>query len=42
MFVSAFPLGPDQVLLRGAMLKNTKWIFGKTMIHTVDTVLINI
>uniref|UniRef100_T1JKU3 Phospholipid-transporting ATPase n=1 Tax=Strigamia maritima TaxID=126957 RepID=T1JKU3_STRMM len=24
----AFPLGPDQVLLRGAKLKNTTWIFG--------------
>ena len=36
VFVRAFPLGPDQVLLRGAMLKNTKWIFGKT----VDTALI--
>ena len=35
VFVRAFPLGPDQVLLRGAMLKNTKWIFGKT-IHTID------
>lgn len=22
------PLGPDQVLLRGAMLRNTSWIFG--------------
>lgn len=24
----AQPLGPDQVLLRGAMLRNTSWIFG--------------
>nr|XP_019918067.2 probable phospholipid-transporting ATPase IA isoform X5 [Crassostrea gigas] len=24
----AIPLGPDQLLLRGAMLRNTKWIFG--------------
>lgn len=24
----ALPLGPDQVLLRGAILKNTNWIFG--------------
>uniref|UniRef100_H2ZKH2 Phospholipid-transporting ATPase n=1 Tax=Ciona savignyi TaxID=51511 RepID=H2ZKH2_CIOSA len=22
------PLGPDQILLRGAMLRNTKWIYG--------------
>jgi len=24
----AYPVGPDQLLLRGAMLRNTKWIFG--------------
>ncbi|ORX91371.1 phospholipid-transporting ATPase [Basidiobolus meristosporus CBS 931.73] len=24
----AFPLNPDQVLLRGAQLRNTKWIYG--------------
>jgi phospholipid-transporting ATPase len=24
----ALPLGPDQLLLRGAMLRNTRWIFG--------------
>ncbi|XP_045203321.2 probable phospholipid-transporting ATPase IA isoform X3 [Mercenaria mercenaria] len=24
----AIPLGPDQLLLRGAMLRNTNWIFG--------------
>ncbi|XP_033606946.1 phospholipid-transporting ATPase IA isoform X9 [Cryptotermes secundus] len=24
----ALPLGPDQVLLRGAMLRNTSWVFG--------------
>jgi len=33
MFVCDFlcrtvPVGPDQLLLRGAMLKNTHWIFG--------------
>lgn len=28
---SALPLGPDQVLLRGAILKNTNWIFGKCL-----------
>jgi magnesium-transporting ATPase (P-type) len=22
------PLGPDRILLRGAMLRNTSWIFG--------------
>ncbi|XP_023932468.1 probable phospholipid-transporting ATPase IA isoform X1 [Lingula anatina] len=24
----AYPLGPDQLLLRGAVLRNTKWIYG--------------
>lgn len=24
----AVPLGPDQLLLRGAMLRNTSWVFG--------------
>lgn len=24
----ALPLGPDQLLLRGAMLRNTSWVFG--------------
>lgn len=24
----AVPLGPDQLLLRGARLKNTNWVFG--------------
>jgi len=24
----AVPLGPDQILLRGAMLRNTSWVFG--------------
>lgn len=28
-FISrTLPLGPDQMLLRGAMLRNTSWIFG--------------
>ncbi len=35
MFVCLFvcsrslPVGPDQLLLRGAMLRNTRWIFGE-------------
>lgn len=29
---SALPLGPDQVLLRGAVLKNTNWIFGRILL----------
>ena len=28
VFFSALPLGPDQLLLRGARLRNTHWIFG--------------
>lgn len=32
---SALPLGPEQVLLRGAMLKNTKWIFGRRWYSSV-------
>jgi len=24
----AVPLGPSQLLLRGAVLKNTRWVFG--------------
>ena len=29
LYFRAIPLGPDQLLLRGAMLRNTNWIFGK-------------
>jgi len=29
LYFRALPLGPDQLLLRGAMLRNTRWIFGK-------------
>jgi len=25
---STVPLGPSQLLLRGAILKNTRWVFG--------------
>ena len=28
-YFRSVPLGPDQVLLRGAHLRNTQWIFGK-------------
>ncbi|XP_043668540.1 probable phospholipid-transporting ATPase IA isoform X2 [Vespula pensylvanica] len=33
------PLGPDQLLLRGAMLRNTKWIFGVVIYTGHDTKL---
>ena len=29
LLTSALPIGPEQLLLRGAILKNTRWIFGK-------------
>jgi len=41
---SAVPLGPSQLLLRGAILKNTRWVFGMYLYnmysswnHTVST-----
>ena len=33
------PLGPDQLLLRGAMLRNTKWTFGVVIYTGHDTKL---
>ncbi|XP_011498077.1 PREDICTED: probable phospholipid-transporting ATPase IA [Ceratosolen solmsi marchali] len=33
------PLGPDQLLLRGAMLRNTRWIFGVVIYTGHDTKL---
>lgn len=33
------PLGPDQLLLRGAMLRNTSWIFGIVVYTGHDTKL---
>ena len=33
------PLGPDQLLLRGAKLKNTNWVFGLVVYTGVDTKL---
>lgn len=32
-------MGPDQVLLRGAMLRNTKWVFGVVIYTGHDTKL---
>lgn len=32
-------LGPDQVLLRGAMLRNTRWVFGVVIYTGHDTKL---
>jgi len=36
---SKLPLGPDQLLLRGAKLKNTNWVFGLVVYTGVDTKL---
>lgn len=36
----AVPLGPDQLLLRGAMLRNTSWIFGVVVYTGHDTKLL--
>ncbi|KAK2584751.1 hypothetical protein KPH14_007079 [Odynerus spinipes] len=33
------PLGPDQLLLRGAMLRNTRWVFGVVIYTGHDTKL---
>lgn len=30
--VRAYPLGPNQLLLRGSYLKNTRWIFGTLLL----------
>jgi phospholipid-transporting ATPase len=33
------PLGPDQLLLRGAKLRNTTWVFGAVVYTGVDSKL---
>lgn len=33
------PLGPDQVLLRGAQLRNTQWVYGLTVFTGHETKL---
>ncbi|XP_046487089.1 probable phospholipid-transporting ATPase IA isoform X4 [Neodiprion pinetum] len=35
----SIPLGPDQLLLRGAMLRNTRWVFGVVIYTGHDTKL---
>ncbi|KAJ9576655.1 hypothetical protein L9F63_025448, partial [Diploptera punctata] len=37
----AVPLGPDQILLRGAMLRNTSWVFGIVVYTGHETKLMN-
>lgn len=41
-FDRAIPLGPDQLLLRGAMLRNTKWIFGEILFSTFKKIFSHI
>ncbi|KAJ8014650.1 hypothetical protein DPEC_G00017840 [Dallia pectoralis] len=36
---STMPLGPDQILLRGAQLRNTQWVFGIVVYTGHDTKL---
>jgi magnesium-transporting ATPase (P-type) len=36
---SKIPLGPDQILLRGSKLQNTKWIYGVVIYTGHDTKL---
>uniref|UniRef100_A0A4W3IKH9 Phospholipid-transporting ATPase n=1 Tax=Callorhinchus milii TaxID=7868 RepID=A0A4W3IKH9_CALMI len=36
---STFPLGPDQILLRGAQLRNTQWVHGVVVYTGHDTKL---
>lgn len=38
-FFRSVALGPDQVLLRGAMLRNTRWVFGVVIYTGHDTKL---
>lgn len=35
------PLGPDQILLRGAMLRNTSWVFGVVIYTGHETKLMH-
>lgn len=36
---STLPLGPDQMLLRGAQLRNTGWIYGVVVVGGKQTKL---
>ena len=36
---SESPIGPDQILLRGSLLKNTKWVYGVVIYTGQETKL---
>jgi phospholipid-transporting ATPase len=38
----AIPLGPDQILLRGSMLRNTKWIHGLVIYSGQETKIMKV
>lgn len=40
--LSTVPLGPDQILLRGAQLRNTQWIHGIVVYTGHDTKLMQV
>lgn len=40
--VSPAPLGPDQVLLRGAQLRNTQWVVGIVVYTGHDSKLMQV
>lgn len=39
---STIPLGPDQILLRGAQLRNTQWVHGVVVYTGHDTKLMQV
>lgn len=39
LLVRTIPLGPDRILLRGAMLRNTSWVFGMVIYTGHETKL---
>lgn len=41
-FLSPAPLGPDQVLLRGAQLRNTQWVVGIVVYTGHDSKLMQV
>lgn len=41
-FCSPAPLGPDQVLLRGAQLRNTQWVVGIVVYTGHDSKLMQV